>query len=227
MPSAVILTRPSGENAALAAALRSRGHEVVELPCIATRPLEDDRELAAAINALLASDRLIVTSLAGAQAVTGVACAVEAPVATVGLRAAAALRAVGIAVDRTAPSGRELAAALELPAGAVLLARSDRALPDLPALLVARGARVREVVAYRTVARVDGDAERAGALLVSGAAVVVCSPSAVDALIDRFGAGPLATARVIATGPTTAAQVRERTGRAAAVAAWDRVLDVV
>lgn len=227
MRSAVILTRPSVENAQLAAALRSRGHEVVELPCVATWPLEDERELRGAVRALFAQDRLIVTSRAGAVAVVRAACEIAAPVATVGARAAETLRAAGIVVDRVAASGRELAAELEMPDGVVLLARSDRALPDLPALLAARGARVREVVAYRTVARVEGDADRASILLAGGAAVVVASPSALDALVDRLGAGPLSRARLIATGPTTAARVQERIGRPATVAAWDRIVEVV
>lgn len=227
MRSAVILTRPSGENTELADRLRSRGHEVVELPCIAASPLEDDSALAAAIGALGASDRLIITSRAGAQAVISAVREIAAPVATVGLRAAAALRAAGVTVDRIAASGRDLAVAIEIPAGVVLLARSDRALRDLPTLLAARGARVREVVAYRTVASAEGDAERASALLASGAAVVIASPSAFDALVDRLGAGAISSARLIATGPSTAARVQERTGRPATVAAWDRIPEVL
>lgn len=227
MRSAVILTRPTGENTELAERLRSRGHEVVELPCIATRPLQDDSALAEALVALGPCDRLIVTSRAGALAVIDAARAIAAPIATVGLRAAAALRAAGLAVDRTAATGRELAAAIEIPTGVVLLARSDRALPDLPRGLSARGARVREVVAYRTVASAEGDAGRVSALLAAGAAVVVASPSAFDALVDRVGLGAMSGARLIATGPSTAARVAERLGRAATVAAGDHILEVV
>lgn len=227
MPSAVILTRPAGENAALAATLRSHGHDVLELPCIAAAPLDDDSALAAALRALTARDRLVATSASGAEAILRTAVPIAAPVATVGGRAATRLRASGILVDRTAATGRELGLALELPEGHVLLARSDRALPDLPATLRARGAEVREVVAYRTVARVDGDVERAGALASAGAAIVVASPSAFDALLERLGAGVVARGRVIATGPTTAAHVHARTGRPAAVASWDRVGELV
>lgn len=228
MPSAVILTRAEGENAALAALLRARGHDVVELPCITTLPVADDRELASAVRALGDRDRLVVTSHAGALAVLRVLDGpLAAAVATVGRRAADTLRAHGVAIDRTAPTGRELAEDLEIPPGLVLLARSDRALPDLPALLAARGATVREVVAYRTVPRVDGDAARAGSLLAAGATLVVTSPSALDALLDRLGSAALSRARLIATGPTTLAHVEARTGRAATLASWDRVPEVV
>jgi len=227
MPSAVILTRPAGENTALAATLRSQGHDVLELPCVATAPLEDDSSLIAALRALGARDGLIVTSRAGAAAVVRTGVRVAAPVATVGVGAAVALRASGMSVERTAPTGRELAALLTIPGGHVLLARSDRALADLPALLIARGARVREVIAYRTIARVDGDAERAGVLASGGAAIVVASPSAFDALVERLGTGVVSRGRVIATGPTTAAHVRARLGRPAVIAPWRRVAELV
>lgn len=228
MSSPVILTRAPGDNRALAAALRAGGHEVVDLPCVTTVPLDDERELAGALAQLGDADRLIVSSQAGALAVLGaLAGPPTSPVATVGRRAAEVLRAGGVAVDLVSATGAELAAALPLPAGTVLLARSDRALPDLPALLRARGAAVREVVAYRTVARVDGDAARANELLAGGATLVVASPSALDALLDALGPAALAGARVIATGPTTAAHVAARLGRPAECAAWDRVAEVI
>ena len=227
MPSAVILTRPAPENAALAATLRSLGHDVLELPCIATDAPDDRGALAGALRTLSPSDRLIATSRAGAAAIVGTAVAITAPAATVGARAATVLRAAGLAVDRVAATGRELAVALEIPAGHVLLARSDRALADLPQILASRGARVREIVAYRTVARVEGDADRAGALASAGAAIVVASPSAFDALVDRLGAGAVSRGHIIATGPTTAERVRARLGRTAAIAPWHRVAEVV
>ena len=223
----MILTRPAAESAALAATLRSSGHDVVELPCIATDPLADDSALAAAVRQLTASDRLVVTSQAGAAAVLATGLAIAAPVATVGGRAATLLRARGADVDRVAATGRELASDLALPAGHVLLARSDRALPDLPQILAARGARVREVVAYRTVARVEGDTVRARALAAAGAAIVVASPGAFDALVDALGATVASRGRFIATGPTTAEHVRAHTGHSPAIAPWHRVAEVI
>lgn len=227
MPSAVILTRPAAESAALAATLRSSGHDVVELPCIATAPLADDTALAAALRELTAADRLVVTSRAGAAAVARTGVPLVAPVATVGERAATLLRAGGGNVDRVAPTGRDLASDLALPAGHLLLARSDRALPDLPQILTARGARVREVIAYHTVARVEGDAARAGALAAAGAVIVVASPGAFDALVDALGASVASRGRFIATGPTTAEHVRARTGRSPAIAPWHRVAEAL
>lgn len=227
MPSPVILTRAAGDSSGLAAALRQRGHEVLELPCIATLPLDDHRSLAAALTELGPRDRLVVTSRAGALATTAAVSAIAAPIATVGARAATALRAAGFPVDIEAPTGAALAGTLPIPEGTVLLARSDRALPDLPTLLEQRGAKVREVIAYRTVARVAGDIARAEDLLSRGASLVVSSPSAFDALVERIGTAAVSRARLIATGPTTAQRVRERSGRAVAVAEWDRLAEVL
>lgn len=227
MPS-VVLTRESARNAELAAALRLRGHDVLELPCTGTLPPEDGRALAAALGRLTPEDLLIVTSRAGAEAVLGsIDHPIGAHVATVGRQAAALLAARGTRVGLIAATGAELARETALPTGVVLLARSDRALRDLPEMLASRGARVHEVVAYRTIGRVAGDVVRAVALLHGGAAVVLASPSAVDALLGALGPDVLATARVIATGPTTAAHVLARTGREATVAPWERIAEVV
>lgn len=223
---AVVLTRAADRNAGLAAELRARGHEVVELPCTEAVPLEDDRALAAALGSLTASDLLVVTSRAGAEAVVRTVERLSAPAATVGRQAATVLAARGVAIDHVAATGAQLAGAVTLPEGAVLLARSDRALRDLPEILVSRGATVREVVAYRTVNGVRGDAARAAALLHDGAAVVLASPSAVDALLGALGADSLAAARIVVTGPTTAAHLRARTGRDATVAPWDRLAEM-
>lgn len=227
MPS-VVLTRAAEPSAVLAAALRLHGHEVLELPCTRTLALEDSRALDEAVQRLTPADLLVVTSRAGAEAVLNPReRAIVARVATVGRQAASVMAARGITVGLIAATGAELARRVALPTGAVLLARSDRAMRDLPEILASRGAVVHEVVAYHTVDQVAGDVARAVALLHGGASVVLASPSAVDALLGTLGHDVLAKARVIATGPTTAAHVLARCGREAVIAPWDRVAEVI
>ena len=102
-------------------------------------------------------------------------------------------------------TGAAFGAELPLPRGAVLLARSDRALDELPATLRARGALIREVVAYRSRPGADGDVGVARAAVEAGATVVFASPSAVEGFAADICAELPVDHRVVAIGPTTAA----------------------
>ena len=208
-----VLTRRPEDNAALRARLEAGGVRVIELPCVRVEPLEDLSALAAEIGRLDADDWLVVTSRAGADAVARVALA-HLRVAAVGETTAARLRERGIAVAfvPSAPHGERLAR--ELPAARVaLLARSDRALEDLPEILRGRGFVVREAVAYRTVAQAEGD-EAAVRAALAGAAGEACihvaSPSAVEAFVDAVGRELCADVEFVASGRATAAAVRAR-----------------
>ena len=212
----VILTREPPDNAELASRLRDRVAAIVELPCIRTESLADAGELAEELASLTADDWLMVTSRHGADAV-GRCGSVVAAIAAVGDATAACLRAHGLSVafQPTAPSGERLARELPLRPGVVLLARSDRALPDLPAILRDRGFRVREVVAYRTVAAASGDVERVRrSLETSGNAVALLfhSPSAVEGMFSVIDASLIARASIYVAGPSTMRAVRDRLG---------------
>ena len=199
----VLLTRPEGENAALAARLAAAGIASKELPCIRIEPLADAAPLREALLTLTADDLLVITSRAGASAVAvalgGRVCA--APAAAVGSATAAACRAAGLRVVFTpsVPTGTALAEQVPLPRGAVLLARSDRAAAAPIVILRRRGAFVREVVAYRTAVLPLGQVPAADA-------VVFASPSAVEA----FAAVKIrpVVGIAIAIGPATAERVR-------------------
>lgn len=222
----VVLTRRPEDNRALAWELREAGADVIELPCVRIEPVADTRELAAAVGRLDPADLLVLTSRAAVEAVGdvrpsgGVACAVAA----VGDATAEAASSLGMRVRFVAShaDSRTLGRELPLPRGRVVLARSDLADGDLPALLRRRGASVLEVVAYRAVAEATGDVAAVRRALDRGPLTVVCaSPSAVDALVAALGAPALrrATVTFVAIGPRTAARVRERTGAKAIVAA--------
>lgn len=210
--SVAILTRQPEDNAALRARLEADGVRVIELPCVRVEPLEDLSALAAEIGRLDADDWLVVTSRAGADAVARVALA-HPRVAAVGETTATRLRERGIAVAfiPSAPHGEQLAR--ELPAAHIaLLARSDRALEDLPLILRARGFIVREAVAYRTVAQAEGDVAAVRAALADSglARVQVASPSAVGAFVNAVGADLCSDVEFVASGRATADAVRAR-----------------
>ena len=95
--------------------------------------------------------------------------------------------------------------------GAVLLARSDRATGELPAILRDRGARVREEVAYRTVVAMSGEVDSVREAVASGVppVVVFASPSAVEGFVKRIGVVALGHIRPVAIGQTTARRIAE------------------
>jgi uroporphyrinogen-III synthase len=212
----VILTREAGDNAALAARMRGWSAEVIELPCVRVEPLADMRPLRDALASLRAEDWLVVTSRHGAEAVAR--CGpTRAAVAAVGDTTAESLRAHGLSVEfqPSVSTGERLARELPERGGVALLARSDRALGDLPEILRERGFTVREVVAYRTVAEAQGDAAAVRALLTSspGAVVVMFySPSAVAGMLGVVEAPLLARASIHVTGRATMRAVRDALG---------------
>ena len=224
MEKTVVLTREPADNAELASRLRARGVNVVELPCVRAEPLADTSALAAELAALGEGDWLVVTSRHGADAVAR--CAVpRSLIAAIGDATAARLRAHGwpVAFQPSEASGAALARELPRPTGVVLLARSDRALPDLPAQLRERGATVREVVAYRTVVGASGDVAHLRALLDANEPVTVVfhSPSAVEGMVGAIDASLVARAAIQVVGQTTLRAARAALGPAADISLID------
>jgi uroporphyrinogen III methyltransferase / synthase len=216
----VVLTRQPEDNGALASALRERGAHVIELPCVRTAPLGDRGDLASILDALRPDDLLVLTSRAGVDAVTATRSRVPCAVAAVGESTArrAEKRGMRIAFVASRADGRTLGRELPLPVGTTFLARSDLADGDLPEILRTRGATVREVAAYRTIAEIDGDPSELVCAIERGpVTIVVASPSAVDALAS-IGTGALRRAAFVAIGPRTARRVRERLGLDAVIA---------
>jgi uroporphyrinogen III methyltransferase/synthase len=217
----VVLTRAPGDNVDMAARFERAGARTIELPCLHVEPLTDHRALDAALASLRREDWLVVTSRYGADAVT-IGARVLAGVAAIGLATATRLRERGVdpGFVPSAATGECLARELPRRGGDVLLARSDRALPDLPRDLRARDFRVREVVAYRTIVGVHDDTAELRRLLAAegaGVAIAVSSPSALDALIAELGAELVSRCTVLAGGPTTSRITRERLGQGARI----------
>ena len=208
-----IITRAPGDDEDLAARLRSNGVDVIALPCVRIEPLADSSQLAREIGRLAADDWLVVTSRAGADAIAR-ASRPRCRVAAIGGRTAARLQEHGIGVDFQPITPAGVALGRDLPLARVaLLARSDRALADLPSVLNERGFEVREVIAYHTVARARGDIDAARAALADRAREVrtfVASPSAVEAFVDAVGEELAGRAIFVAIGATTAATAGKR-----------------
>ena len=217
MPERVVVLTREDETAARELALD--GARVLELPCVRVEQLADVTPLASAIADLGPADWLVVTSRAGADAVSRIPRP-RARVAAVGPATAARLAAHGINADFVPSHATGADLARELPDGeTVLLARSDRALPDAPRILQGRGFEVREVVAYRTRVGAEGDVAGVRAALRSDASVTIhiASPSALDGLLAAIEADALSGAEIVVSGPTTLAAVRARLGDRASI----------
>lgn len=159
----IVNTRATHQNSRFTALLQAQGAEVVEYPCIAIAPPEDDAPLRAALTDLATFDWLILTS-----ANTVLALAALMPTPTFG---EIQVGAVGPATAKAAKTylGREttllpetftaeaLGKALPiLPGQRVLIPASAIAPPTLAEQLTARGALVTVVEAYRTVQGTGG-----------------------------------------------------------------------
>lgn len=218
----VVLTRDDEDDRELAEELRVLRAQVTIAPCIRTLPLGSRGALAREIATLGADDVIVVTSRAGAAAIGSCGVEVRTPVAAVGAATAERLRAQDIAPAYVARTASALALGVEmpLPRGTVLLARSDRATGELPAMLRRRGAVVREAIAYRTVVGVAGEIDRARDAIAAGdrPVIVFASPSAVDGFVAELGTGSLSRARLVAIGPTTARRIADITDGPATVA---------
>jgi uroporphyrinogen III methyltransferase/synthase len=244
----ILVTRPSGQAGSLVEALRELGAEAVVRPGIEVRPLEDTAELDRALSRLGSYDWVVFTSASGVRHVwermealgMGLEEALEDGehgrrpgqpcVAAIGPGTAAALERRGVRPDYVPAEyvAEALAAGLPGAAGAaVLLLRADLARPALRELLAARGARVDDVAAYRTLDASDaagatGPGERRnadGAAAREGRidAVTFTSPSTVRGYLRAAGALP-AGAAVVCIGPITARAARELGLRVDAVA---------
>lgn len=192
----VLVPRPAGRAGELVEALRAAGArpEVVEL--IAIEPPADPAALDLAVLALARGEFswVALTSVNAVDAVvTRAAALVRTPVpagtrvAVVGPSTARAARAAGLPVDLAPPAHGSAAALAEVfpPApgpARVLLPRSDLAPDLLPDALTGKGYRVDDVVAYRTVVRPPAPAIARRLAAGDFDAVLLTSPSTVQAL---------------------------------------------
>lgn len=244
----ILITRSPDRAAALAAELRLAGAEPLLLPLTDVERASDQGALDDAFDALgegrfawlVVSSATTVLALTEKAAERSVALGEWIPpstrVAAVGPATQGALQAAGITVH-LAPEQDHSAAGLVAawPGGPheVLLPQADIAAPALAQGLLAKGARVRTVVAYHTVdypaapdRRLAPASNSAGGTVNGGlpvltpgaakgavasgdvAAVVAASPSAARRISAELT--PLGACRVVAIGKTTAAEAQAR-----------------
>lgn len=157
---ALIVTRPASEIPRIVDLLAARGFTSLPVPTVSIEPVPAGGELDRALARLAGTDWLVLTSANGARAVIerrdarAWSLPATTRVAAVGPATAAVLREAGLRVDHVPQRYLTVAIAAglgDIAGRRVLLARADSATADLRVELVRRGARVSEVVAYRTV----------------------------------------------------------------------------
>jgi uroporphyrinogen-III synthase len=216
---AVAVTRPAEQAAALVELLRAHGAEPVCCPTIAIEHVSDSPQLDVELRALGSVSWIVFTSVNAVRAVAerlnvlGVRMPSSALLAAVGGGTAEELERRIHRADFVPSTSNGESIADELPdvkGQVVLLPRGDLASDVLPSRLRARGAHVRDIVVYHTVAGPGvaelGSRVRDGTL----AAIVFTSPSSV-----RFASNILVTQSVSSErpaiaciGPTTAHAAR-------------------
>jgi uroporphyrinogen-III synthase len=219
-PPRILVTRPEEGADDLAALLERRGMDPVRVPTVAI----DRDSTASAVDAMLetldGADWLVLTSANGARAVTarldGRPLPARVRVAAVGPATAAALRSAGLKVEHM--PDEYLTVAIVDGLGAVdgcrvFLARADPATADLRDALLARGARVEEVIAYRTIEGPPTSRDPLRVCLNDGlAGVAFTSGSTVRGLIRLTSGIDRGRARALPAfciGPVTARAARD------------------
>ncbi|MGH2429550.1 MAG: uroporphyrinogen-III synthase [Candidatus Limnocylindria bacterium] len=226
----ILVTRPRPQALELVDLLAERGVGAISVPTVEIEPVPAS-ELDSALARLDDADWLVITSVNGANAVLERLRDRAAPlpdrlrIAAVGPATAAALQAGGLRVDHVPDDYLTVMIADgmgEVRGRRVMLARADAATPDLRDVLVARGADVDEVVAYRTI---EGPAESRDPLRAALArhldGVSFTSGSTVRGLMrlaSTFDRARLRALGAFCIGPVSADVARRRGFGVAAVA---------
>jgi uroporphyrinogen-III synthase len=221
----IVVTRAVEQARDLKARLEKMGATVLLFPAVSFSEPRDTSALDRAIQSLAEFHWILFTSVNAARFFArrcrklGVEPDQDAAYrcAAVGPATASAVAAEGFSVDHVAQEflgaalARELSAALE--GKKILLPRSERARPDLPAALMAVGADVTEIVAYHTGGVGAIDPAVMQAMRESKVDVIsFFSPSALENMRAELGEDVIsrlgATATLAAIGPVTATALR-------------------
>jgi uroporphyrinogen-III synthase len=234
----IVITRAAEQSHELIRALESKGATVVVFPLVAFAPpdewagLDEQLQRLSDFDAILFLSRNAVRYVFQRSRELGVHWGFAQPkrpfIGTVGRATEAALKEQGVSVDyvakgHTAESlAREMSA--QLAGKSIFLPRGNRGDDDLPEALRQAGARVTEVVAYRTCAPQDVSASTLAEIRGGRVdSVLFFSPSAFHNLCELVLRSELAEisqrVQFAAIGPTTARAIRESGARVAVEAA--------
>jgi uroporphyrinogen-III synthase len=221
----VVVTRAKGGDDALSGRLRELGADVREIPSLVFAPPADPSPLDAALRDLRRFDWAVFASATAVERTVARLRAVgqqPAALAALHLAAVGPATAERLARDVREPdlvpaesTGERMAAALaaHVRGKRVLVPRPAEGRPELVEGLVAAGADVAAVEAYRTLpAPPDAIAPLAGWIEAGEVdAIAFASPSAVKAVAGGLGdrARLLRAVPLAAIGPTTAAALRD------------------
>ena len=223
----VVITRAFAQSSELGELLTASGAIAIVFPLVAYVPPHDFAPLDRALGQLAEFDWLIFTSENTVRAIGDRIKELQISVsgdgsprqiACVGPTTARAAEAAGFGVTRTAKNHRGVGLAAELGDSVrnqrVFLPRSDRANRDLPVALTRNGAKVEEVVAYRTIPPPDFDENVRTQIAASEFdAIVFFSPTAVEHFVEMFGVERLRVAGcergIVSIGPITGAALEK------------------
>jgi len=223
----IVITRAAAQSEALTHELFARSAIPVVLPLVSFGEPDDVAPLDRAISEMQQFDWLIFTSAQVVRAIVQragdlgkslIRAESQWRVACVGPVTAEAARSAKLPVEYVAATHNGVALANELgsrlQAAKVLLPRSDRANPDLPAALKRNGAQVTEVIAYRTLRSYEADQDGLKKIANGHAeAILFFSPSAVQHFTELAGGDKLRAIQdklaIAAVGPVTAKALRE------------------
>ena len=239
----ILITRPKEQNHLLSAKLHNLGATTIELPTITILPPNTADRLDKSILRIFEYDWVIFTSVHGVRFFNQRLKALgelsdklkKVKVAAIGPATAAALEELGKEPDYvpTQYLSEKVADGLgDVQGKRILLPRADIASKKLPELLRHRGAKVEEVVAYRTVVPADLSADRLKSVLNQGIDVVTfTSPSTVRNLAQIVGANELEVllkgVKVACIGPVTAEATKKLGIHADIVARTHTIDDLV
>jgi uroporphyrinogen-III synthase len=225
----IVITRAVAQSSELFEKLRGRQAIPRSLPLVSFSGPEDYVPLDAAISRWHKQefDWVLFTSANAVQSVVSRSATLSVHLtqvgglprlATVGPATAEAAAKAGLFVEYVAKTHLGVALAEELASHlrekCVFLPRSDRANLDLPVALRRLGARLTEVVAYRTLPPTDVDRDRVAAIASGDAdSILFFSPTAVHNFAELIGKQALTEFQnkiaVAAVGPVTAAALRD------------------